>query len=214
MIEITLNGSGEVMTDTTTESTDTIRTGGFCVEVSPSSLRVTADKTALAPKRKSAIRIALKIAFYCGFGLLILINIADSIERHHTIFLIGLAVIFGLSLLFSIFRGRNDIYCTRDSLQVIRKIRGKISGKWTFPKNLVGPIRYAVFSSSRTGSTCGLLFSAQEKKIKVLSGLEIVEAYKILKELDRLGYEVTHDVGMPMAVEIELERRNSIFSLR
>jgi len=45
----------------------------------------------------------------------------------------------------------------------------------------------------------------------MLDGLEIIEAQRLLSELKRLGYDTVYDVGMPMAVEMALERRNSIW---
>jgi hypothetical protein len=196
------------------QSTELIRSGGFSIEISPASLRVTADKTAISPRKGSVVRTTVKV-LYCIFIALFVVMIIVDLENHHKpAMFLPFAVILGLSclsFLFGAFQGKNDIFCTEDELKVIRKIRGKVTGQWTFPKHLVGPIQFTVFSSSRSSSVYGLLFSVEGKKVRVLAGLEIVEAARILAELDRLGYTAVRDVGMPMAVEMAIERRNSIF---
>ena len=74
----------------------------------------------------------------------------------------------------------------------------------------MGPVQFTVFSSGRYGTTCGLAFTVQSQKVKVLSGLKVVEAQKILIELGRLGFDAPCAVAMPMMVEMELERRGSL----
>ncbi len=193
------------------EQTETVLSAGFRIETTPSSIRVTADKTALSLPEKStlnALKRAIPIVLSAVLSVDVLINAFDS-GRFAP--LIPLPAILALGYLSSQFRAKDDIVCTRESFQVIRKLRGKVVGESTFPKHLVGPIRFATFSASRTGSVCGLLFSVEGKKVKSLAGLEIVEADLILRNLDRLGYSVVRDVSMPMAIEMAKERRNSIF---
>jgi hypothetical protein len=192
-------------------STGTIRGGGFRIEISAGELIVTRDKAAVALRKPSITRSVLKAIFPVVATLLILIEVGNWWRRGGPLAFFLLALLFGLPLLLNYFRPKNDIRCTPENLEVIRVRRGKTIGKWTFPRNLVSTIRFTVLSQSRTDQTCGLVFLVQGNKVKVLEGLEIVEAYRILQELERLGYEAPGDVSMPMAVEMATERRNSIF---
>jgi hypothetical protein len=57
-----------------------------------------------------------------------------------------------------------------------------------------------------------LICEAAGKRIKMLYGLKSVEANKILNELQRLGFDVSRDPGMPMMVEMEEAHRRSWLS--
>lgn len=120
---------------------------------------------------------------------------------------------FGLVFFFRSMAVLNNLRCTHETLEVIRIRRGKKIERRTFARDKVGPIRYAVFSSGRYGSVCGLLFAVEDQELKVLANLQIVEAQQILNELERLNYSVVRDVAMPMAVEIEQDRRKSALSI-
>jgi hypothetical protein len=201
-----------VMTDGAVGVAETIRAGGFVIEVAPDSVRVAADKIALSLSKNAGAKKVFRAILYGCFALFVVSEIASLIEHRQSTFFLGFAAIFGVSLLIAAHKSKSDIDCTRDSFRVIRKVRGKTTGTQIFSKSQVGVIKYATFSASQYGSICGLLFVVDGKKVKVLSGLEIPEAYRILGELDRLGYQVLRDVGMPMAVEMAQERRNSIFN--
>jgi hypothetical protein len=108
-----------------------------------------------------------------------------------------------------LFSGHNDLHCTSERMDVIRMVRGQMKNKRTFLKESVMKIRFALVRYSQYSPTCGLVFYVAGKKIKTLEGLESPEAQTILRELDRLGFDVVHDVGMPMMVEMALEKRNS-----
>ena len=151
--------------------------------------------------------VSLFLAAYILFVL-----IPEIVEKGAS-YLAALVLIFVPSLLWAYLRGSKNLHCTRESLEVIRIARGKVRERWLFPKEVVKGIRFAPVAYSRYGSKCGLVFTVQRKMVKVLSGLECPEADTILKQLDRLGFDVVQDVGMPMMVEMALERRDSPFNL-
>ena len=192
--------------------TETIRTGGFQIDVSLDMVQVSFDKTAYDDQTSRATRKIFSIVLVTLFGLYVAMRFSFSHVEQSPYSFLFLMVIFGASALFQSSIGKNNIRCTRESLQVVRVVRGRTAGSWTFPIELISAITYSVFSSSRYGNTCGLAFSVQSNKVKTLAGLKIVEAKKILDELDRLGFSVVRDVAMPMMVEMEQERRKSIFS--
>jgi hypothetical protein len=198
------------MTSAETPATETISTGGFRIEISASDIRVTADETAFDRIEKSARRRIFTLVF-CGVLIAAILLTIVMIPSYGDLeLLLVMLLIVGISVLFRSFQGRNDIYCTRDTFQVIHVKYGKTAASWNFPRSEMGPIQFTVFSSGRYGTTCGLAFTVQSKKVKVLSGLKVVEAQKILIELGRLGFEAPRDVAMPMMVEIEMERRGSL----
>jgi phosphoribosylformylglycinamidine (FGAM) synthase PurS component len=57
------------------------------------------------------------------------------------------------------------------------------------------------------------MFNVDGKKKKILYGLEAPEAEPILRALSHLGIDTVHDPGMPMIIEMALERRKSRFGL-
>ncbi len=190
---------------------ETTSSGGFRIESSQSRLEVTKDRKAFAPTKHARLKLIVRALILAAFGFVILMDLAESDTNRKLFFIAVVGAIFLLRYLFARRQAESKIVCTRNSLQVIHLSRGKVVETSTFPKDKVGPIKFAEFSASRSGANCGLLFVVEGRKVKVLSGLELVEADKILKELGRLGYQVVRDVGMPMAVEMALERRNAIF---
>jgi hypothetical protein len=127
------------------------------------------------------------------------------------LFALGFALLFGLpSFAWGYFQGDNYLCCSADALEVIHVARGRETIQ-RYSKAEVKRVRFGEVSLSKNGSINGLLLNANGKKVKLLEGLDSPEAEKILRGIDRLGFDVEHDVGMPMMVEMALERRR--FSL-
>ena len=185
--------------------------GGFRIDIRPDELTVTPDTKAWRNKTNRRWSIAFRIFLYCIVGLVLVGKIATS--NHPVEMLLVLALVIGLSYVDMKFAKQKAIHCTRDSIEVIEIVRGKERDKRSYAKTEVGEIRYAPVAYSRYSSVNGILFNVAGKKVKALSGLECPEADTILKAFERLGYSVFHDVGMPMLVEIALERRNSRINL-
>jgi len=156
--------------------------------------------------------MVLRILLFGIVGLVLLAEIAISDKP--LLILLLLAVVFGLSYLMPMFIGKKALHCTRNSIEVVNLVRGVERSRRSYPKAEVGQIRYSAVSYSKYGAVNGIVFEAAQKKVKSLSGLECPEAQIILKEFDRLGFKVFHDVGMPMLVEMALERRNSWINAR
>lgn len=105
----------------------------------------------------------------------------------------------------------HNLRCTRETLEVIDIIHYQGSETRSFSRTEVKGICFGAVSYSKYGAICGLVFEAAGKKIKMLYGLKSPEAQKILGELERLGFDVIWDPGMPMMVEMETSRRQSWF---
>lgn len=189
----------------------TSRTGGFRIESIPVMLEVTYDPKAHEDENRSCSRKITRWYPFIIFGVVMAVLSFSAISNSQWILLLLPPVFLAYFIVSQAIAIANNIRCTPETLQVIRITRGKEKESWSFPREEVGPISYTVFSSSRYGSTCGLQFAVQSQRVRVLSGLEIIEAQLLLNELSRLGYEVVRDIAMPMAVEIAKERRSSIF---
>jgi phosphoribosylformylglycinamidine (FGAM) synthase PurS component len=200
------------MPESTAKAMETACDGGFRIETSQDEL--TATRTPSAWKKRTS-SIASRV-FVAIVAVVLAINLLFStvpllIDRPLGILLVA-AFIFVPGVLWARLRGTNNLHCTRQNLEVIRLIRGRETGRWLFPCALVKQIRYAAVSYSKYGSTFALVFTVEGKKVKVLRGIECPEAQIILRELHRLGFDVVQDIGMPMMVEMALERRDKLKS--
>lgn len=186
-----------------------IASGGFRIEVCPGELTVTRDRRAWKPVNRSSLIRVLRVVLFAVLACSVLIQLLSGTTSSDLDRLTFPAAILLVGLIFAMRKGDNNIHCTRDSLEVITLLKGKVKRRRAFPHQAVKKIRFGAVSISRYSATCGLIFEADGKKIKTLAGLESPEAQIILKELDSLGFDIVHDVGMPMMVEMALERRNS-----
>ena len=189
----------------------TTRTGGFQIEVSGFSIRVTKDSTAHARNGMSKLRQVLLNVFSVLILVAFIVNWIQKTQRVSPVLILVFTLVILIPHVQSFFTV-NNIYATPDVLQVIRVTNRRVNGTWSFPRQEVGPIRFIELSASQYGSTCGLQFKVGTEEVRVLSGLKAPEAQKIMIELERLGYEAPRDISMPMAAEIELDRRQSVFS--
>ncbi|MGA9069377.1 MAG: hypothetical protein WB424_03915 [Terracidiphilus sp.] len=195
--------------ETSSLSSTIVNSGGFRIEIRPDELAVTADKKAFGSPKKSAIRLFIRYLIFGFFGLYTLFFLVPKfIDFNSTgkiTFMAFIIIVFCIGWL----SGSTNIRCTRENLEVIRVRLGRANQTTLYAKDRVKDICFGVVSPVISKyPVCGIIFTVAGKKIKTLDGLKVVEAQKILAELQRLGYSVVQDVGMPMAVEMELERRN------
>lgn len=184
------------MAGVTVNSPETQVSGGFRLEVS-------SDEFSVAEATSTRTRLWTSLLYAVVFGY-ILVSAAFSASS-----IITIGVLFLAGALQYLFVGVHNLRCTRDYLQVIDVIRGRTTRTRSFLRTEVKDIRFGAVSFSRYGSIGGLIFEVAGKKIKALYGLRCIEAQKILDELQRLGFDVCRDVGMPMMIEMERSRRSS-----
>jgi uncharacterized integral membrane protein len=192
---------------TTSSYPQTICDGGFRIEISQDELTVTRDQAAWKPRRSSVLARVFYTVFVVIAVIVVVIDFGAALIDRPLIVAALAALLFLPGLLWTRFAGINNLHCTRQNLEVIRIVRRRETGRWLFPRDLVKKVRYAEVAASRYGATFALAFSVEGKKVKVLRGIECPEAQTILRELSRLGFDVVHDIGMPMMVEMALERR-------
>lgn len=178
-------------------STEIEISGGFEIEVSPDELTVT---------KAGAISTRARLWMYLLYALAFCYILLSAGWSSSFIFL---GVLLAAGIFRYLFVGVHNLRCTRENLEVIDVVCGQTERTWSYPRSDVKGIRFGTVSFSRYGSTGGLMFEVEGKRIKALYGLKCIEAQKILDELQRLGFDISQDVGMPMMIEMEQSRRNS-----
>lgn len=192
-------------TELTTKLKETVAAGGFRIEIGPDELTVTAD-------RKTKEHSVLYMLVAVLSAPIYIFTLIFGSHGYWPYLLIAVFLIVSPAALRNWRRGQNTLHCTRESLEVINLFRRRIRATTPYRKEEVKRIEFGVVSGSFSDHpSCGLIFTVAGKKVKMLDGLEIIEAQRLLSELKRLGYDTVYDVGMPMAVEMALERRNSIW---
>lgn len=200
------------MAETTIQNDATVSAGGFRIKIQPDELTVAADGPSVLPNRKSMKGIlltALVGVFAASCSLFIFLPTGANPDSASWAVTTLLIAAFFVWVYLS---GSKGLHCTRDSLEVDRISCGRVKSKQLYPKDAVKGICFTAVACSEYGSIYGLEFSAKGKKVKVLHGLQSPEAQTILRQLDRLGFDVVHDVAMPMMVQMALERRQSWFN--
>jgi hypothetical protein len=187
--------------------------GGFSIEIHPDEVKVTSDDSIQGGGRRSTLRMIVLYVIFLLLGVYFFAPLFRGTVRDRLTALTVYVLIFGPALIWGWITGRNDLRCTRENLEVLNFARGKIRQTRVFPRTTVHRIRFGTVALSKYGSGNGLLFQAEGKTVKALTGLESPEAQTILREFERLGFNVEHDVGMPMMVEMALARRKSKLGL-
>jgi hypothetical protein len=192
------------MADAAVSAPESRTAGGFRIEANSGELFVTKDQSGI-----SVLWQRVATVLMLGWFAVMAVKNFD----HYPFLLACLALIFVLALLRLFCVCTRNLHCTSERLEVIEIQRGKVRRTKMFTRSEVGRISFGTISYNRYSVSMGLIFTAAGVKQKILADLECPEAYTILKHLDRLGYDVEHDVGMPMMVEMALERRNSKWRL-
>ena len=172
-------------------STDVRISGGFRIEISPQELIVT--------KTGSSAVSTLVLLAVLALGALL----SDSSLVYSAIVVSAVLIGWYLSGV------DHNLRCTRERLEVLDVFQIRAPKTRTYPCSDVKQIAFSAVSFSKYGSINGLAFEACGKRVKMLYGLKSVEAKIILDELERLGFDVFHDVAMPMMIEMEQSRRKS-----
>jgi hypothetical protein len=195
------------MPETSSSYPQTICEGGFRIEIAQDELTVTRDEAAWRPRRSSVLGRVLYLVFVVVAAIVILVDFGSAFIERPLIAVLLAALLFLPGVFWRRFAGINNLHCTRQNLEVIRIVRGRKTGRWLFPHELIKQARYAEVAASKYGASFAIVFSVEGKKVKALRGIECPEAQTVLRELGRLGFDVVQDVGMPMMVEMALERR-------
>lgn len=193
-----MQAEGLKSSDATRPITSAQTSGGFRIDIGNDGLAVTAISPFRFSRPSRKTYLLLGLAFCVGLSLL---------QASGSVFVIGAAFVLVVLILRYTFVETHNLRCTRDNLEVIDLVRGRTRKTRVFLRTAVREIRFGPVSYGRYGAVCGLIFTVADEKVKVLSGLQCVEAQKILDELQRLGYDTVRDVGMPMMVEMEESRR-------
>jgi len=216
------------MSEAATQASTVVDCAGFKITISEDELRVENDNSP-ASKTPHILHAILLLA-----GIVKLIGSVGSVIKYLDSLLtlpdiwfsnssLGSRISYSLDILYPLLliwafyawylwilrKGYNDLHCTRDNFESLNIFRGSVRTTSSYPKATVKNIQW---STTTFNTTPALLYTVSGKQMRVLDGLQVVEAQKILNQLDHLGYEVIHDVGMPMAVEIAEERRRSWLS--
>jgi hypothetical protein len=200
------------MAEPTIQDDASVSAGGFRIVTRPDELTVTANGSSVKLNKKS-IKGLLLIALGGAFAASCSLFIYRPTDANPDVvsWAILTLLIAGL-FVWAYLSGSKNLHCTRDSLEVVQISCGRVKNRQLFPKNAVIDICYTAVAWSEYGSIYGLQFDAEGKKVHVLHGLQSPEAQLILKQLERLGFDVVYDVAMPMMVQMALERRQSWFS--
>ena len=176
------------------EYTQSVNSGGFRIDISPDEIRAS---SANRPARQLKI-LAIVAVVTLGYAMLI--------HRGSLIDCLLAIAFFAIGTLFST---DHNIQVTARGLDVIDTRLGRTRQTRLYPRDQITSVTFGAVSFSRYGGSSGLIFQTRETKVKVLYGLRAIEAQILLDSLERLGFAVRRDPGMPMAVEMEQSRRNS-----
>lgn len=181
--------------------------GGFRLEISPDELTVTADNRAWYKRNSSASQIIALIGMI-AVACIVLVDCLTNPTSRNLIILAVFLLFLTFALVSRYFQGTNNIHCTREHIEVIQIRPRSPAVSLLFSRSQAQQIRFGALAYGKYSAVMGIVFNANGKKIKTLRGIEIPEASIVLNELKKLGYDTVIDVGMPMAVEMALERRN------
>lgn len=193
------------MPDTPTKQPETVADGGFRIEIGTDDLTVTADRSAWKARKRSVASRMYVALFAMVVAALFMVRTADDGWQAFVL----LALILGIAAIVGWLQRTRNIYFTREAFEVIEMLHKREVGRVRYSREQVQRIEFAPVSYGRYQAVFGLVFRVDGKKVKVLRGVESPEAQIVLRELKRLGFDAVIDVGMPMAAEMALERRNS-----
>lgn len=186
----------QTITESAGSSTAPQDSGGFRIEVSP-------DKLSVIKTQQTRRGLSLFLTYAAGACWLLL----RSPDR--LLLSVVLLLVLGIGIARYFCGADHNLQCTREYLELVDVVRGRVRQTRQFTRAEVERIHFGTVRQSQYGSTGGLIFNVAGKRIKTLYGLKCVEAQRIIDQLQRLGFDVWHDPGMPMMVEIELSRRRS-----
>lgn len=201
---------------------------GFRMAANPNELEVVRDNRTFnsLTKKKRFAAVLLCILFACSYYVIEF----TRIESSHPISIIWtlpatlsnqllgpksmiwieliFLPLFPLSIVWEMFySGTVNLKCNRDTIWTTRIVCGKVRRILSFPKKDATRFQYVNGFNPLNGRSGYLSFFVGERLIKCLPGLKCVEAQLILKELERMGFDVVSNSAMSGMVQIEQSRR-------
>lgn len=182
------------MTGTTPHQAELQTSGGFRIEVSQEGLAAIRDTSLMS-----------RFMLYLFYGFLFLYAVyAFQFQKDN---FVPVLIVLAIFLIGYLFAQDHNLRCTRDNLEVIDVLHGRTIRTRSFQRSEIKDIRFGIVSMFSKYAVCRLIFYGGRQNIKSLYNLKCIEAQTILNELQHLGYDVSIDPGMPMAVEMEQSRR-------
>jgi hypothetical protein len=172
---------------------------------------VTPDRSARAPGEKWVARFVLGL-LVCAYWLFFsLSQLMSGVTRGGLVSAAIVGVFLAGVLALASLKGKTELRCSLEGLEIVRVVRGRVKGVRTFSRSEVKRVQFVDDSFFENGARGRLGFIASGRPVTALKRLGSVEAQKILNECRRLGYDVVCDTGMPMMIEMEESRRKSWF---
>ena len=100
-----------------------------------------------------------------------------------------------------------DLRCTSELVQVMRRSRGRVTHIRSFPVADVKRIQDIAETLPWLDAPGCLGFFAAGKRVTCLPGLKCIEAEWVLDKMQRMGFHVQYDPGLPEMIEKEQSRR-------
>jgi hypothetical protein len=221
------------MTDLNTNSVEVVAAGGFRIEIRPDELIVVADRSAFDSNGKKRLwMISILSLIYLIINLTVFLdaqfqNDFSSVWKTPSlllkwppndltwkaVFFFFCVAILIISLVYTIFRSKTSLRCTLDAVEVICMFRGRVRRTYSYARSNIKHFQYDAGSSAFLGTTGSLTFSVNGRQMRCLPRLKCMEGQRILNELKKMQYDVVHDPGMSMMLEMEQTRRKKPFVL-
>jgi hypothetical protein len=169
------------------KSAETLREGGFSIDIQPGELIVTRDRSAWNPRMRMSRDWQIVAAIIVAIFLTV--DLASKKSLSGSVPLVSFPILLGILLFFVWPLGVNNIHCTREHLEVICVNRGIETGRWLFPHSLVERIHIEeAFGRAEMGFT--IVFTVNGNAVRTLRGIQLKEAQIVLLELRDLGFDV------------------------
>jgi hypothetical protein len=222
------------MTESDDNSVEVLSAGGVRIEIRKSEVIAYKDRKAFERNEKKRRWIALLwFAFnlYVSFSILEFPRPLSSIRQlpkaltswpidELSIRLIVsllvwlfIAISFVFALRIMMLQIRKRLRFTPDVIEIIETHRGRLHRTQSYLKADVTTLHYEEEMSIFPGTKGRLCFTVGDQQIKCLYPLKCLEANRILSELQRMGFDVLRDAGLPMMIEMEQARRKRPFAL-
>lgn len=198
------------MPDLAPQKSEIVADGGFRIEIGTDELAVTADRSAWKARKRPILSRVLWILV----ALVVAVQLVSGLGGAGWGPLVVLVLALGVATIVKSSQRTRNIRCTHDALEIIEVLHNREVGRIRYPREQVRRIEFSPVSYGRYQAIFGLVFNLNGLRVKVLRGIESPEAQIALRELKRLGFDTLIDVGMPMAAEMALERRNSWLGFR
>ncbi len=183
----------KTMAESASYSTEVQTSGGLRIEVSPDALTIT-----------SVTSILTWLLTYLTYGAFFYLSyVLVSGGRPSPVLLFLLAALVLQYFVLGDIVGVQSLRFTRENLEVIDIFRFRPTRTKSYKRDDVREIRVGAVTSGRCGNPiAGLIFEVGDEQFKAFYGQPVYglrgrEAQKIVEELQRLGFHLSHDPAMP-----------------